>query len=146
MSKLIPAQDLPDPVLALRIAQLALSDDPVTHPIAEAIGNRLSPSSRADLTIEEWIGLRGDWRSKEFRKQRDAILAQIATLYFPGLHGEALAKAVGAAIEDYKLKECRPCLPNSRPDLLPGLLFDIVSLGNDVGSARLRQIYERLSR
>ena len=123
------------------VAALAELAPPAALPIVQVLSAWLDD----DTDLAAALGLPPGWRAEHRRAARDRLLHELAGRYFPTLAGRKLACAMALAARRYEGSGWpRDRKGGRRPDGLPGIIFDILSLGEMPGVERLLQIFKGL--
>ncbi len=125
------------PIDALRLVRDLVLEQPDRGlwPIAAAIDDWLA--SGGDFALA--LGLAPGWHAALRQRHRDATLRSLV-LYFPGLCGRGLAKAMAIAAADYESRRWpRDRADRRRPDGKDGLLFDLLMMGHMPAEETLRK-------
>ena len=123
------------------VAALAEVAPPSALPLVQALSDWLADG----IDLAATLGLPQGWRADYRRASRDKMLHDLAGRYFPTLAGRPLACAVALAARRYQGSSWpRDRKSRRRPDGLPGMLFDILSVGEMPGVERLLQLFKGL--
>ncbi len=126
-------------VAALRgaVVLLAKSGDDGMIRIAGAVTAWLADPQ----TLEQALALPPCWRQQACLCERDQRIRELAARHWPELSGRPLARAIACRARQYETRGgFRRHQCTGRPPGIEGDLFDILSLGEMPGEARLRQL------